>query len=72
MVHAPRAAYPADTIIVVCDECGREGKYSRNILIERYGADTPIPGILNRIADCTRSRRLSVDRCKAVCGGLRV
>jgi hypothetical protein len=63
--------YPSETITVICDECGREGKYARSVLIERYGADTPMPDILNRITDCTRNRRLSVDRCKAVFGELR-
>ena len=63
--------YPSETITVVCDECGREGKYIRDVLIERYGADTPMPDILNQITDCRRNRPLSMDRCKAVFGELR-
>jgi hypothetical protein len=63
--------YPSETITVICDECGREGRYARNALIERYGADTPMPNILNQITDCKRNRPLSMDRCKAVFGELR-
>ena len=60
--------YPSGTITVVCDECGREGKYSRGALIKRYGAATPMPDTLNRITDRTRNRPLSMDRYKAVFG----
>lgn len=60
--------YPSEIITVVCDECGREGEYARDALIERYGADMPMPDILNRITDCTRlHQRIGVRRCLVSC-----
>ena len=53
---AARAPIAVQSDNTVCDECGSEGKYARNVLIERYGADPPMPDILNRITDCTRNR----------------
>ena len=63
--------YPSDTITVRCDQCGREGRYRRTTLIERYGPDKAMPDILNAITeDCARNAALSTDRCKANYGEL--
>lgn len=59
------ATYPADAITVRCEQCGRVGRYRRQTLIERYGADAAMPDVLNAITACERNARLSVERCKA-------
>ena len=62
--------YPSDIVTVQCDECGRIGRYRRQTLIDRFGADTPMPDILSDITDCQRNDRLSVSRYRAVFGEL--
>ena len=49
------ATYPFDEVCIRCEPCGREGWYRRGGLIARFGADTSVPEVLNRItADCPR------------------
>ena len=48
-----------------CDRCSRVGRYKRRMLIDRYGADSAMPDVLNEITACERNARLSVDRCRA-------
>ncbi len=63
--------YPSDTITVRCDQCGREGRYRRATLLDRFGPDMAMPNILNAITeDCVGNAPLSTDRCKAVYGEL--
>ncbi len=63
--------YPSDTITVRCEQCGREGRYRRNSLLDRFGPDKPMPDILNAITeDCAGNAPLSTDRCKAIYGEL--
>ena len=43
-------------IIVWCEECGREGRYTRAALAARYGWRTALPDVLARLtADCERT-----------------
>ena len=64
--------YPSNTITVRCDQCGREGRYRRATLLERFGPDEPMPDILNVITeDCAKHGRHLTDRCKAVYEELR-
>ena len=63
--------YPTDAITVTCDQCGREGRYKRGTLADKFGSDMAMPDILNAITqDCGRNAPLSTDRCKAVFGEL--
>ena len=63
--------YPTDTITIRCDQCGREGRYRRATLAERFGPDKAMPDILDAITlGCGRYAPLSTDRCKAVYGEL--
>jgi len=65
------STYPTDTATVRCDQCGREGRYRRGTLADRFGPDMAMPDILNAITqDCGRNAPLSTDRCKAVYGEL--
>ncbi len=63
--------YPTDAITIRCDRCSRVGRYKRRTLIERYGADSAMPDVLNEITACERNERLSVDRCEAYYAELR-
>lgn len=64
--------YLSNCITIVYDECEREGRYQRETLINQYGADASMPDILNQITDCSKNRRFSVNRCRAVFEELRV
>jgi hypothetical protein len=63
--------YPSETITVRCNECGREGRYRRDTLLDKFGPDMAMPDILNSVTeDCDKNARLSTDRCKAIYGEL--
>ena len=59
------ADYPNETVTIRCESCGREGRYRRQTLVDRFGGDMVLPEILDRIAGCERNTWLSIDRCKA-------
>jgi hypothetical protein len=54
------------TIVIVCEQCGRQGTYGVGRLIARYG-NAGLPDMLNLLsADCPkRMANSSTDRCKA-------
>jgi hypothetical protein len=55
------------TITIVCEPCGRRGRYGVARLIERHGADIKMPDLLETLANCPKTRSASIyDRCKAV------
>ncbi|MEI9917124.1 MAG: hypothetical protein WDN29_16475 [Methylovirgula sp.] len=57
---------PPGPVEIECKFCDRHGKYDRDRLIARYGADMDCPSFLNTIsADCTHYPPLSTIR---VCG----
>jgi hypothetical protein len=37
--------HPADLVRLVCEKCGRAGQYREAKLIERFGADKPLPDL---------------------------
>ena len=54
--------YTSDTITVQCDQCGREGRFRRAKLLDRFGPDMAMPDILNAITeDCGRITQLLED-----------
>jgi hypothetical protein len=56
------------TLALVCEACGRRGRYSVAKLIVQHG-DAKLTDLLQTLADCPKARSLSVhDRCKAVYG----
>jgi hypothetical protein len=57
-VHEP-------TLTLVCEPCGRRGRYAVARLIGKYGADAKLPDVRLALADCPKARSFSVyDRCK--------
>src|SRR5262245_30581243 len=44
--------YPTDTVRLSCAKCGRSGQYRKQNLIEKYGADIPLPDLREQIAKC--------------------
>ena len=47
--------YPGDQVLVVCQPCGREGRYSRARLMQQHSADIGLPDVLARItAECPK------------------
>jgi hypothetical protein len=56
------------TLSLVCEPCGRRGRYRVAWLMEQHG-DAKLTDLLSTLADCPKARAASVhDRCKAVCG----
>jgi len=56
----------APTLSLVCEPCGRRGRYNVARLIEQHG-DAKLTDLLVTLADCRKARSASVhDRCKAV------
>jgi hypothetical protein len=61
------------TLSIVCEPCGRRGRYNVDKLIAEHGADAKLTDLLVTLADCEKARSVSVhDRCKAVYEGLSV
>jgi hypothetical protein len=57
------------TLAIVCEQCGKCGRYSVARLIVQHG-DVKRTDLLQTLADCPKARSLSVDdRCKAVYEG---
>jgi len=54
--------YPGDIVRLSCAKCGRAGRYRKQNLIERYGADIRLPDLREEIAQCER-RGLMHDAC---------
>jgi hypothetical protein len=60
----------APTPTIVCEPCGRRGRYNVEKLMAEHG-DAKLTDLLATLADCEKARSLSVhDRCKAVYDGL--
>ena len=58
-------------LTIVCEPCGRFGRYNVARLMERYG-DVKLTDLLRGLADCPKTRSANAyDRCKAVYSGLR-
>ena len=54
------------TLTIVCERCGRHGRYDVKRLIAVHGADAKLTNLLVTLANCEKARSLSIhDRCKA-------
>jgi hypothetical protein len=59
----------SSTLSIVCEPCGRRGRYSVAKLIEEHG-DAKLTDLLRALANCPKAQSASVyDRCKAVYDG---
>jgi hypothetical protein len=57
----------APTLSIVCEPCGRHGRYVEKLIAEH--GDAKLTDLLVSLADCPKARSVSVhDRCKAVYG----
>jgi hypothetical protein len=52
-----------DVVRLKCEKCGREGRYRKASLIDRFGADMRLPDLRQEIAKC--ERRSMLDQCGA-------
>jgi hypothetical protein len=61
-----------DWLVVVCDKCGRKGRFSVARLVERYGPDAKLTDWLAAMTeDCPKQRSVDMsDRCGARCPDL--
>jgi hypothetical protein len=58
------------TLSIVCEPCGRRGRYDVAKLIEQHG-DAKLTDLLPALVECPKARSASIhDRCKAVYGQL--
>jgi hypothetical protein len=58
-------------LTIVCEPCGRRGRYAVARLLEEHG-DAKLIDLLRMLADCPKTRSAGIhDRCKAVFEGLR-
>jgi len=46
--------YPGDIVRLSCEKCGRAGRYRKQKLTDRYGADVRLPDLREEIAKCGR------------------
>lgn len=58
--------YPSDVISIRCERCDRFGRYRREAILERFGADIGMPDVLAKIAVCEHRARVSAEGCRAV------
>ena len=58
------------TLSIICEPCGRSGRYSVAKLMAEHG-DAKLTDLLLTLAACPKARSASIhDRCKAVYGQL--
>ena len=50
------ADLPGDTVWLVCDKCGRKGRYRIAGLIKKHGADARLTYLRLTIAQCPKAR----------------
>ena len=62
------SSFQEPTLPIVCEPCGRRGRYSVARLMEQHG-DAKLTDLLQTLANCPKARSASIhDRCKAVFG----
>ena len=57
-----------DVVWLVCDKCGRKGRYRVAGLIEKYGADKKLTYLCTEIADCPKAYTEGSKNIYDLCG----
>ena len=56
----------AQTLTIICEPCGRRGRYNVERLIAVHSADAKLTELLVTLANCEKARSFgNYDRCKA-------
>jgi len=54
------------TLTLVCEPCGRRGRYNVERLTAKHGTDVKMPDLRAMLANCAKAHLSNVyDRCKA-------
>ena len=56
------------TIEIVCDKCGRRGRYNVERLIAKHGVDKKLTYLRTEIADCPKAYTESTKNIYDLCG----
>ena len=60
------ADFRTPTLTIVCEPCGRYGRYNVKRLIAKHGADVKLTDLLPTLANCEKPRSVNMyDRCQA-------
>jgi hypothetical protein len=58
--------YPGEVAHLDCSVCDRAGRYPKAALVERFGPDTGLVGVLNTlVGECRMKRNPATDSCGA-------
>ena len=59
--------YPSDRVTIACEHCRHVRTWPKTELLERFGADAAMPGVLRELtARCAERRKLGTATCKAI------
>jgi hypothetical protein len=58
--------YPADMVRLACTRCDRKGQYRKATPIKQHGAETTLPDLRTRIAQCDFAQTASTLACRGV------
>jgi hypothetical protein len=48
------------TLTILCEPCGRRGRYNVEQLIAKQGADAKLPDLLATLTNCEKARSASI------------
>ena len=51
--HSP-GEFPFNVVRIDCERCGRAGRYRKDGLVARFGADIVLPDLFGGLAQCER------------------
>ena len=54
--------YPCDLVRLSCEKCGCASQFRKQNLIARYGADIPLPDLLEELVGCHKRGKMH-DAC---------
>ncbi len=61
------SSFPTDPVRIECKECGRQGRYTKATLIEKYGDAIKLPDLLVALSkDCEKRASFMPAACGAI------